>query len=322
MNHNGDVELAKKIIKAAADCGCDAAKFQIFTAEKLVTKNAETYGNQDGHLPKYQQEMYKKHELTKEQYKELKKYCDKLGIIFFASVWDEENADLLEDVGGEIFKFGSMDITHLPLLEYVAKKNKPMMLSVGMSTMDEVEEAVKVITKYNQKIMLLHCVSAYPAKAEDASMLSMVALKEKFSFPVGFSDHTPEVLTDTVAVALGANLIEKHFTIDKSLPGVDHAMSINPEEMKRMVQEVRLVEKMLGKKELFVKESEKETRMMARRSVIAKVNIPKGKRITKEMLIIKRPGTGLAPKEIYNIIGKKAKVNIKEDTLLTKQMFG
>ncbi|MBN2459177.1 N-acetylneuraminate synthase family protein [Candidatus Woesearchaeota archaeon] len=319
MNHNGDVKLAKKIIKAAADCGCDAAKFQIFTAEKLVTKDAETYGNQDGHLPKYQQEMYKKHELTKDDYNELKQYCDKLGLVFFGSVWDEENADLLEEVGGEIFKFGSMDITHLPLLEHVAKKGKPIMLSVGMSTMDEVEEAVKAIIKHNKKLMLLHCVSSYPAKAEDTSMLSMIALKEKFGFPVGFSDHTPDVLTDTVAVALGANIIEKHFTIDKKLPGVDHFLSFEPHEMKRMVQEVRLVEKMLGKKELFVKECELETRMMARRSVIAKVNIPKGTVITKDMLIIKRPGTGLHPRELHNVIGKKAKKHIKEDELIAHE---
>jgi len=321
MNHNGDMKLAKKIIRAAAKAGCDAAKFQIFTAEKLVTKDAKTYGNEDKHLPDYQQEMYKKHELTKEQYKKLKKYCDKLGLVFFASVWDEENADLLEEVGGEIFKFGSMDITHLPLLEHVAKKDKPIILSVGMSTMDEAQEAVDVITKHTQKLMLTHCISAYPAKAEDASMLSMVLLKEKFGFPVGFSDHTPDVLTDTVAVALGANIIEKHFTVDKKLPGVDHHLSFNPKEMTRMVQEVRLVEKMLGRKELFVKESEKETRMMARRSVIARVDIPQGTKITQEMLIIKRPGTGLPPKEIYNIIGHTSTTHIKADTIIQKEMF-
>jgi len=315
MNHNGDLKLAKKIIRAAAKAGADAAKFQIFTAEKLVTKDAETYGNQDGHLPKYQQEMYKKHEFTKEQYRQLKKYCDKLGLVFFASVWDEENADLLEDVGGEIFKFGSMDITHLPLLEHVAKKDKPIMLSTGMSTIDEVKEAVEVITRHTDKLMLLHCVSAYPAKAEDANMRSMLQLKQ-FGFPIGFSDHTPDVLTDTVAVALGANIIEKHFTVDKKLPGVDHHLSLNPKEMKRMVDEIRLTEKMLGSQEKIITESEKETRMMARRSVIARVDIPQGTKITNEMLIIKRPGTGLHPRELHNIIGKKAKKHIKEDELI------
>jgi N,N'-diacetyllegionaminate synthase len=321
MNHNGDVELGKKMIDAAVECGCDAAKFQIFTAEKLVTKDARTYGNEDGHLPDYQQEMYKKHELSKQQWSELKKHCDKKSIIFFASAWDEDNVDLLNDIGGAIFKFGAADITHLPMLEYAAKKKKPIMLSTGMSTIDEVEEAVKTITKYNDQLILLHCVSAYPAKAEDANMLSMLSLK-KFGFPIGFSDHTPDVLTDTVAVALGANVIEKHFTTDKKIPGVDHHLSFNPEEMKRMVKEIRLVEKMLGSEEKIITDSEKETRMMARRSVIARVHIPKGTAISKEMLIIKRPGTGLAPKEIYNIIGKKALENIKEDELLTREMYG
>jgi N-acetylneuraminate synthase/N,N'-diacetyllegionaminate synthase len=314
------MKLAKKIIRAAAKCGVDAAKFQIFTAEKLVTKDAKTYGNEDKHLPDYQQEMYKKHELTKEQYKQLKKYCDKLGLVFFASVWDEDNIDLLEDVGGEIFKFGSMDITHLPMLEYAAKKDKPIMLSTGMSTIDEVKEAVEVITKHTDKLILLHCISAYPAKAEDANMLSMLSLKQ-FGFPIGFSDHTPDVLTDTVAVALGANVIEKHFTIDKKLPGVDHHLSLNPKEMKRMVDEIRLTEKMLGSKEKIITESEKETRMMARRSVIAKVKIPSGTIITKDMLIIKRPGTGLPPKEMVNIIGRISTMLIKEDTIIGREMF-
>jgi N-acetylneuraminate synthase/N,N'-diacetyllegionaminate synthase len=265
--------------------------------------------------------MYKKHEFSREQWHELKKYCDKVGTIFFASVWDEESADLLKGLGSHIYKISGMEITNIPFLEYVAKKGLPIILSTGMSTIDEIKEAVEIITKHNDKLALLHCVQAYPAKAEDANMRSMLQLKQ-FGFPIGFSDHTPGVLTDTVAVALGASIIEKHFTLDKKLPGVDHHLSLNPKEMKRMVDEIRLVEKMLGSEEKMVTESEKETRMMARRSVIAKVNISKGATITKEMLIIKRPGTGLAPKEIYNIVGKKALTDIKEDELLAKEMFG
>ena len=321
MNHNGDVELAKKMIKAASECGADAAKFQIFTAEKLVTKDARTYGNEDGRLPDYQQEMYKKHELTKEEYKQLKAYCDKLGLVFFGSVWDEDNADMLEEVGGAIFKIGAADITHLPMLEHIAKKNKPIILSTGMSTIDEVKEAADVITKHTDKLILLHCVSAYPAKAEDANMLAMLTLKKEFGFPVGFSDHTPDVLTDTVAVALGANVIEKHFTTDKKLPGVDHHLSFDPNDMKKMIEEVRLVEKMLGTNKKIITESEKETRMMARRSIIAKVDIPKGTVITKDMLIIKRPGTGILPKYLDKVIGKKATKDIKEDELLSYEMI-
>jgi N,N'-diacetyllegionaminate synthase len=321
MNHNGDINLAKKIIKAAKDAGADAAKFQIFTAEKLVTKEAETYGNEDGHLPKYQQEMYKKYEFSREKWREIKNYCDNIGIIFFASVWDEGNADLLEELGTSVFKISGMEITNFPLLEYIAKKKLPIILSTGMSTIKEVKEGLDVIKKFNDQLILLHCIQAYPAKAEDANLLSMVSLREKFGFPIGFSDHTPDILTDTMAVALGANVLEKHFTIDKKLPGVDHHLSFDPAQMKKMVKEVRLVEKMLGSREKIVTESEKEARMMARKSVVANTIIPKGTIINKDMLAIKRPGTGLAPKEIYNIVGKKALKNIKEDELLSKDMF-
>ena len=320
MNHNGDVELGKKIIKAAVECGCDAAKFQIFTAEKLVTNDAETYGNEDGHLPKYQQAMYKKHELSKSQWIELKKYCDELGIIFFASAWDEENVDLLEEIGGAMIKFGAADITHLPLLEYAAQKRKPIIISTGMSTIEETDEAIKTITAHTDDIVILHCVSAYPAKAEDANLRSMLSLK-KYGFPIGFSDHTPGILADTVAVALGANVIEKHFTIDKKIPGIDHHLSLNPEEMKRMVDEIRQVEKMLGSSEKIVTESEKETRMMARRSIISNCYIPKGVILTKEMIVIKRPGYGIHPREYNKIIGKRACQDIKADTLLTLDML-
>jgi N,N'-diacetyllegionaminate synthase len=321
MNHNGDIELAKKIIDAAADCGVDAVKFQMFTAEKLVTKDAVTYGAVKGHLPKYQQEMYKKYELTKEQYLELRKYAENLGLVFFASVWDEENADLLEAVGGQIFKTGAQDLTHLPLIEHIAKKNKPVILSTGMSTIDEIKEAVDTVRKYNDNLVILHCVSSYPAKAEDTNLRSMITLMDTFNCPVGFSDHTPDILTDVAAVAIGAKVIEKHFTIDKSLPGVDHHLSFDPAEMKAMVQSIRAVEQMLGSREKKVVPSEEETRRMARRSLIAKVMIPKGVVITKDMIVIKRPGTGLAPKMIYKVIGKKSKADIKEDGVIDEGMI-
>ncbi len=321
MNHNGEVRLAKEIIKAAHNCGCDAAKFQMFTAEKLVTKNAKTYGNL-GHLPEYQQEMYRKYELTKEQYRELKKYCDELGMIFFASVWDEENADLLEEVGGACFKLGSADITHLPLLKHIARKGKPVIMSTGMATLEEIHQAVDTITsEKNNQLILLHCISGYPTKVEESNLKMISALQKEFPFIVGFSDHTPGPFSSVAAVVLGAKVIEKHFTLDKTLPGVDHHLSMDVSEMKTMVEHIRLVEKALGDGEFKLTEAEQETRKMARRSIFANCFIPRGTRIKPEMLVIKRPGTGLSPKYLPHLVGKTSSLDIGEDTLLSPEML-
>ncbi len=319
MNHNGDIELAKEIIKSAAECGCDAAKFQIFTAEKLVTKDAKTYGN-DGHLPEYQQEMYKKYELTHGQYLELKKYCNSLGLEFFASVWDEENADMLEKLDGACFKLGSADITHIPLIKHIAKKNKPIIMSTGMATFEEIEEAVNAIkNEGNNQIVLLHCISGYPTKIEDSNLKFIQTLQRKFPFSIGFSDHTPGPFSSVAAVTLGAKVIEKHFTIDKNLEGVDHHLSMNPSEMKQMCDEIRLMEKALGDGTQHLTEKEKETREMARRSIIANVDINKDSIITEEMLVIKRPGTGLKPNKLNQVIGKVVNKNILKDSLISEE---
>jgi len=321
MNHNGDINLAREIIKSAKDCGVDAVKFQMFTAEKLVTSNAKTYGN-EGHLPEYQQEMYKKYELSKEEYVHLREYSESLGLIFFASVWDEENADLLEEVGGSCFKFGSADITHLPLLKHVAKKGKPIIMSTGMATFEEIDEATAAIREEgNDQIILLHCISGYPTKIEDSNLKLILSLNMRHKYPVGFSDHTPGPFSSIGAVTLGAKVIEKHFTIDKNLSGVDHHLSMNPEEMKTMVNQIRLMEKALGTGQQILSEPEKETRIMARRSIIAKVDIPIGTKITKDMLVIKRPGTGIKPKYLHQIVGKTVNRDINQDTVLTGDLL-
>ena len=318
MNHNGDVELAKKIIKSAFSCGVDAVKFQIFTAERLVTKNAKTYGAVKDHLPRCQQEMYKKYELKEEEYKRLKKCCDEFGLNFFASVFDEENADMLERVGTCAYKIASCDITHIPLIEHIAKKGKPIILSTGMSTLGEVKEAVDaIISKGNKQIVLTHCISSYPAKIEGSNLKSINTLEKEFGFIVGYSDHTSGWLSDIAAVALGAKVIEKHFTIDKKLQGVDHHLSMNPKEMKELVKNVRIVEKGLGNGKKNATKAEIETRKLARRSIIARIDIPRGAVITKEMLVIKRPGTGITPKDIHKVIKKKAVRKIKQDEILS-----
>ena len=243
--------------------------------------------------------MYKKYELKEEEYKELKEYCSQKGVLFFASVFDEDNADMLERIGTCAYKIASCDISHIPLLKHISKKRKPIIMSTGMSTIEEVKEAVEAITSEgNKQIVLTHCVSSYPAEIEESNLKVITTLKKEFGFPVGYSDHTPGWISAIAAVALGAKVIEKHFTIDKKLPGVDHHLSMDPKEMKEMVNNIRVIEKGLGDGKKIITKAEIETRKMARRSVIAKVDIQKGMIITESMIVIKRPGTGIAAKEV------------------------
>lgn len=318
MNHNGDINLARKTIEAAKDAGADAVKFQIFTAEKLISRETKTYGVKDKGMPDTQLEMYKRFELTKDEYKGLEKLTKSLGLLFFASVFDEENADLAEDIGVELYKIASCDITHIELIKHIAKKDKPMVLSTGMSSLEEIKDAVAAIEEEgNNKIILLHCVSNYPAELEECNLRAIDTLKEEFDFPIGYSDHTLGILAPVVAVALGSSMIEKHFTLDKNLQGVDHYLSAEPKEFREMVEKIRTTEKSLGSGIKKPTRSETETKKLARRSIIARVNIPKGTVIARDMLIIKRPGTGLAPKHIGEIMGRKAKEDISEDEIIS-----
>lgn len=318
MNHNGDANLAKSIIKAAKDAGADAVKFQIFTAEKLISKETKTYGVTDESMPKTQLEMYKRFELTKDEYKELKKLTISLDLIFFASVFDEENVELAEDIGVELYKIASCDITHIDLIRYIARKGKPVVLSTGMSSMEEIKDAVTAIEEEgNDKIILLHCISSYPAELEDCNLGSINTLREEFNFPIGYSDHTVGNIAPMISVALGSSMLEKHFTLDKSLPGVDHYLSADPKEFKEMVEKVRMTERIMGSGIKEPTKSEAETKKLARRSIIAKVDISKGAVITADMLIIKRPGTGVAPKHTKEIIGRETKEDISKDEIIT-----
>lgn len=324
MNHNGDIEMAKAMIKAAADNGADGVKFQTFTAEKLVTKHAATYGAVKSHLPAKQQDMFRKYEFSKQQWKELVDYSEELGIVFFSSCWDEENVDLLDTLGMAMFKVGSADITHIPLLKHIARKNKPVMLATGASTIDEMREAVEAIQKEgNNKIILLHCTLSYPTQLKDANIRCITTLIREFpDCVIGISDHTMDNITSIASTALGSKVTERHFTIDKRIPGVDHHLSMDPEDLKLMAQEIRKLEQTLGtadRSRIFG--AEIETRKMARRSVIAKTILKKGVPITKEMLVIKRPGTGIAPKDIDNVVGKKPKKDIEDDEVLQWDML-
>jgi N-acetylneuraminate synthase/N,N'-diacetyllegionaminate synthase len=325
VNHNGDINLAKKLIDAAKDAGADAVKFQTFKAENVVVKDAEKaeYQKETTGIEESQYEMIKKLELTDEDFEELADYAKKKGILFLSSPFNKESVDLLEEINVPAFKVGSGEITNFPLLRYIAKKGKPVILSTGMSTLGEVEEALDIIRSEGiEEGILLHCASNYPARIEDINLRAMETLKQVFKIPVGFSDHTLGITASIAAVASGACVIEKHFTLDRNLPGPDHKASLEPDKLREMVKAIRDVEKALGDGIKRPTKDEEEIKKVARRSVVAKVDIPEGTIITKSMLDVKRPGTGVEPKYSNLVIGKKAKENIKKDELVRFEMIG
>ena len=319
VNHNGDIELAKELIDAARNAGADAVKFQTFKAEKVVTQNAEKAEYQKETTEKGSQyEMIKKLELTEEDFNDLADYAKKKNIVFLSSPFDKESVDLLDEINVPVFKVASGEITNFPLLTHIAKKGKPIILSTGMTTLGEVEEALNVIRSEGvEDIILLHCVSDYPAKMKDVNIRAMETLKHAFKLPVGFSDHTLGITVPIAAVALGACVVEKHFTLDKNLPGPDHKASLEPNELKEMVKAIRDVEKALGDGIKRPTENEDEVKRVVRRSIVARVDIPDGTIITGDMIEVKRPGTGIEPKYMKMVVGKRAKINIKKDDLIT-----
>jgi N,N'-diacetyllegionaminate synthase len=316
VNHNGDVNLAKKLIDVAKEARANAVKFQTFKAEEVVTRNAEKadYQKQAIGVEESQFEMIKKLELTESDFEELFNYARARGMIFLSSPFDKGSVDLLDRLGVPAFKVGSGEITNLPLLKHIAQKKKPVILSTGMSTLGEIEEALRIIQWEGVKdIILLHCVSCYPAKMEDMNLKAMETLKYAFKLPVGLSDHTIGITVPIAAVALGASVIEKHFTLDRNLPGPDHRASLDPAELKQMVQAIRDMEKALGDGIKRPTKEEGENKKAARRSIVARVDIPEGTIIVGEMLAIKRPGIGIEPKHVERIVGAIAKANIRED---------
>jgi N-acetylneuraminate synthase/N,N'-diacetyllegionaminate synthase len=318
-NHDSMVERGKKLVEKAVESGVDAIKFQTYTADKLTTKAAPKYWKDDKPNETQYEVFQKLDKLTEGEWKELINYCKKLGIIFLSTPFDEESSDFLEDLGIPAFKIASADITHLPLLKHVAEKRLPMIISTGMADLDEIKEAVKTIkSSGNEDIILLHCVISYPAEIGDVNLRIIRTLQKAFpDIPIGFSDHTIGTIIPLVAVSLGAKVIEKHFTIDKKLSGSpDHRLSVNPEELREMTQKIRIVEKALGSPIKRLIESEKEGIKFARRSVVSNVSITKGTKISRSMLSVKRPGTGIPPKYIDKVVGKVAKRNIDKDEVL------
>ena len=316
VNHNGNVDLAFQLVDAAIAAGADAVKFQTFIASEVITAQAvkaeyqkQTTGEQESQL-----EMVQRLELSFGDFRKLKMYCDDQGITFLSTPFDFKSVDFLDGLGVVAFKIASGDLTNHPLLRHVAAKGRPVILSTGMSDMDEVRDALAVL--HDVDVILLQCVTNYPAAAEDINLRAMLSMKSAFDVNVGYSDHTLGIEVALAAVALGACVIEKHFTLDKNFAGPDHRASLEPEEFKAMVEGIRKVEASLGNGQKVPAASEAANAAVARRSIVAARDISKGTLITSAEIAFKRPGTGLPPGMVDQILGKTARVDVKAGTLL------
>jgi len=324
VNHNGEVEKARQLIDAAMKAGADAIKFQTFTAESLATLNAPkaAYQRQTTGEAESQFEMLRRLELSPRVHRELMSYCHDQKILFMSTPFDQSSADMLEELGVPAFKVPSSEIPNLPLLAHLARKGKPMIISTGMSWLGEVELAVRTVyDSGNQEVALLHCVSNYPASMADVNLRAMQTMAAAFKVPVGFSDHTLGIEAALAAVALGACIIEKHITLDRRLPGPDHRLSLQPDELMMLVNGIRRVELALGSGCKEPAASEAEVASVARKSIVAAKDIPEGSKLSSEMLTLKRPGTGLPPTMCSILVGRIAKHDIPAGTMLTFDMI-
>jgi N-acetylneuraminate synthase len=316
LNHNGSLEIAKELIKKAKESGANAVKFQTFKAGSRVSSKVKSakYVEKTTGLEESFYDMFKRLELSKEDHFELMAYAKDIGIPLISTPFDEESADLLEEIGINMYKVASMDLINLHLIKHIAKKGKPMILSTGMGTLGEIEEALEAIMKTgNKNISLLHCISSYPTPAEEMNLNAIKTMARAFNVPIGLSDHTVGSLIPTTAVALGAKIIEKHFTLDNKMEGPDQIFSSTPEEMKSMIERIRTVEKALGNGIKKPRNIEYRTAQLFKKSIFAKKDIRAGTVITKDMLEIKGPALGMQPKFMEIIIGRKANRNILED---------
>ena len=316
VNHNGRLDLAKRLVDTAKDVRADAVKFQTFVASRVISRLAPkaNYQIDQRAREETQLEMASKLQLAANDFRAISEHAEKRGILFFSTPFDEESADLLEELGVPMFKISSGDLTHLPFLEYVAKKGRPMIISTGMSTLEEVRSAVETVRSCgNEEIVLTHCVSSYPARAEDVNLRAMNTLRSAFQVPVGYSDHTLGFEVAVAAVASGACLIEKHLTLDKSLEGPDHKASLDPPEFLHMTKAIRLVELALGSGTKTPSKSEREIMRVARRSIVARRDIQEGDVITRDMIDFKRPATGFPPSSLSEVLGGRAARTIRAD---------
>lgn len=319
VNHNGNIEIAKKLIDSASAAGADAVKFQTFRAESLVCKTAKKAEYQLGVTDRSetQYDMLKKLELTEQMHKELMEYCAKKKIMFLSTPFDIGSVKLLSKLGMQIFKIPSGEITNLPYLREIAGHQKKVILSTGMSNMNEVKAAVDVLKENGAAdIILLHCNTQYPTPVSDVNLLAMVKMHEELGLPVGYSDHTLGIEVPIAAAALGAAVVEKHFTLNKNMEGPDHKASLEPQELKRMVEGIRKTELALGVGIKQASDSEKENRDIVRKSIVAASGIKKGEKYTEENLTVKRPGIGISPMRWDEVIGKTAGRDYETDEMI------
>lgn len=324
VNHNGDVNLAKRLIDVAVEAGADAVKFQTFHADNIVTCTAEKVGYQkDTTQPdESQYDMLKKLELPDDIFQELSDYAKKQEIIFLSTPFDAESVDLLNQMEVPAFKIPSGEITNFPLLKKIAEKKKTIILSTGMATLGEVEDAFNYLKKCGAKdIILLHCTTSYPAPINSVNLRAMETLRCAFKVPVGYSDHTEGITIPIAAVAMGACVLEKHFTMDRTLPGPDHKVSLEPNELKAMVKAIRDVENARGNGIKGSNVEEEAFKTVARRSIVARCDINVGDKLTESNLAIKRPGTGIEPRYYESIVNKKARIHIPKDQVINWDMI-
>lgn len=324
VNHEGDMDLAKRIIDEAKEGGADAVKFQTYKAGTLASKNSPSYWDRSKEPTSSQYALFKKYDsFWKKEYEELSRYCGEVGIEFLSTPFDEESARFL-DALMDVFKISSSDITNKPFIEYLCGFKKPVLLSTGASYLYEIEEAVSWIESKGNPLALLHCVLNYPTREKNANLGMIRHLKEKFPrHLIGYSDHTlpKDMRVLETAVLLGAGIIEKHFTHDKTLPGNDHYHAMDKEDLKKFKTEICRLKDMVGSYEKYSLPEESAARENARRSLVARCDIPKGKMIRHEDLTWKRPASGISPKHVESVVGKKTVVTIAEDTVLSWNML-
>ncbi len=320
VNHNGDLACAKRMALAAKEAGADIVKYQTAVPELVVSKFAEkaAYQKQQTGAGESQLEMVRRIHFGFEAHRELKEYCDAIGIQYLSTPFDLSSVDFLATLDMPVWKIPSGEITNLPYLEKVAALHKPVILSTGMSTLAEVEDALSILEAGGtEDITLLHCNTEYPTPMADANLLAMLDLAETFGLPVGYSDHTLGIEADIAAAALGATVLEKHFTLDKTMEGPDHKASLEPNELAAMVRAVRNVELALGDGKKHVTESEAKNKPIARKSIVARRAIRAGEAFTEENLTVKRPGDGISPMRWHEVLGQTAKRDFEEDETIT-----
>jgi N,N'-diacetyllegionaminate synthase len=324
VNHNGDIAIALRLVDAAVRAGVDAVKFQTFKADRIVSQAASKaeYQLRTTSADESQLHMLRRLELSIDAHRELVCYCEDRGMLFLSTPFDEDSADELERLGVAAFKIPSGEITNLDLVRHVAHKGKPVILSTGMAYLGEVETALRTIRDTgNSEVILLHCVSNYPADACDANLRAMGVMRDAFQVPVGYSDHTLGTEVALAAVALGACVVEKHFTLDRTMSGPDHTASLDPDDLASLVKGIRRVEQALGHGRKEPAASEMATAAVARKSLVAEQDIPAGTVLTRSMIAVKRPGTGISPSLAAIAVGRSARRDIQRGTVLAWEMF-